>query len=127
LKNSSFEFVAKSRGEREKNESRNSAIKSDSDNSAPNKTKDDNSHPMIIIFQPAASFSPEARANATIRLRLNFSASGRISKVEVISPSDNGLIRQATFAALRIKFLPQEKNGQPVSITKVMEYRFRVG
>lgn len=100
-------------------------------NTPPNNIKppdgDVDSKPLIILAQSPPGYTVAARMNnvtGTLRLRLTFSASGRISKIGIVSSLPEGLTRQAIYAGLRIKFLPAEKNGKPISVTKIVEFRF---
>ncbi|HEX9928709.1 MAG TPA: energy transducer TonB [Pyrinomonadaceae bacterium] len=84
---------------------------------------------LAIVGSVLPSYVDEARrANirGTINLRLTFSPRGNISRVVILRELPNGLLRQAAFAALRFKFLPQEKNGKPVATIKVVEFRFSI-
>ncbi|MDQ4121318.1 MAG: energy transducer TonB [Acidobacteriota bacterium] len=60
----------------------------------------------------------------TVRLRVQFLASGEIGNVDVISGLPYGVSETAAEAAKRIKFEPAYKNGQPVNSVKVLEYFF---
>jgi TonB family protein len=87
-------------------------------------------NPVIILTKPAATYTEAARAariSGTIRLRLIFGKDGRISKISILKSLPNGLTRNAVMAALRIKFLPQEKENQFETVTKTVEYSFSVG
>jgi hypothetical protein len=57
-------------------------------------------------------------------MRVIFSASGQIVNVTVVKDLPNGLTEQAIKVARRVWFLPAEKNAVPVSVSKVLEYRF---
>ncbi|MGI8555242.1 MAG: energy transducer TonB [Pyrinomonadaceae bacterium] len=85
--------------------------------------------PIIIFSKSAASFTDAARQSGiqgVIRLRVTFAENGRITKIAVITPLEKGLLRQAVFAALRIKFIPPEKDGKPQAATKTIEYSFAI-
>lgn len=84
---------------------------------------------FAVVGTPRVSYTDAARQSGTtglIRLRLTFSPEGRVSKVGVLQELPSGLTRQAAIAALRIKYLPQEKNGTPVTIKKVVEFSFNM-
>jgi hypothetical protein len=86
--------------------------------------------PTIILSKPFASYTNEARqalVSGTIRLLVTFEKDGRISKIGVVKDLPNGLTRNAFFAALRVKFLPQEKQGELETTRKTIEYSFSVG
>ncbi|MDQ4123861.1 MAG: energy transducer TonB [Acidobacteriota bacterium] len=82
---------------------------------------------LAVIGTPRVSYTNQARqegTTGTLRLRLTFSPSGSVSKIAVLQELPGGLMRQAALNALRFKFLPQEKGGKPVSVSKVVEFRF---
>ncbi len=86
-----------------------------------------NPTPLLILSKPYASYTEAARKNfilGAIRLRVTFEKDGRVSKIGLISGLQNGLDRNAFFAALRIKFIPEEKDGVLQTISKPVEYTF---
>jgi TonB family protein len=92
--------------------------------------KEPNPTPLLILNKPFASYTDAARRSLTsgkIVLRVTFEKDGRISKIAVLSGLPNGLNRSAFFAALRIKFIPEEKDGVPTTVSKPVEYTFSVG
>jgi hypothetical protein len=94
---------------------------------SPNQPNDETR--LIVVGSVLPGYVEEARRaniSGTINLRLTFSPTGNISRVAVLSELPGGLLRQAAFAALRFKFLPQEKNGKPIATTKVVEFRFSI-
>ena len=91
---------------------------------------DPNKTPVIILSKPQASFVEEARdkrVNGVVRLKVTLAANGSIPKIGIVSSLPHGLLRQAIFAAMRIKFLPQLVNGQPTDVTVTIEYSFSIG
>ena len=83
----------------------------------------------MIVSKPFASYTDAARSNGEqgiIRMRITFSKEGRISKLALVQTLKEGLQRQAVFAAIRIKFIPQEKNNEPLTVTKLIEYSFNI-
>ncbi len=97
--------------------------------SEPMPPKDKNALPVLILIKQIPAFTDAARltrGDGLIRLRPTFSADGSITKVELHKTLGEGLLRQAVFAALRIKFLPEEKNGKPQAVTKTVEYSFSI-
>lgn len=95
--------------------------------SKPNSPKDENALPIVILLKHKPAFTDAARfvgADGLIRLRPTFSADGSITKVELHKTLGEGLLRQAVFAVLRMKFLPEEKDGKPQTVTKTVEYNF---
>ncbi|MCU1290545.1 MAG: TonB family protein [Acidobacteria bacterium] len=113
-----IEFIKKS----DKSE-KNIATQANTDAAKENPSK------LTVMHRPRAGYIDSARMKAvqgTIKLRTTFSAEGYISKIEVHKTLPEGLLRQSIFAALRIKFIPQEENGQPTDVTKFIEYRFEI-
>lgn len=91
--------------------------------------KEDKLTKLLILSKPAASYTSSARINlqqGAVRMRITFSKDGRISQLNLLNDLDESLIRQALFAAIRIKFLPQEINDKPVTVTKTIEYSFQI-
>lgn len=85
------------------------------------------SKPLVIMRQVRPGYTEEARKNnieGKVRLRMTFSADGQIRKITVISGLKYGLTEKAILAARRMLFLPAEKQGAPVAVSKVVEYRF---
>ncbi len=88
---------------------------------------DSNIKPFLIISQPRASYTNTARQKneqGAVRLKVVFSESGQITEIIAIETLQFGLLRNAVFAALRIKFLPAEKADKAYTILKTIEYRF---
>lgn len=80
-----------------------------------------------ILARPAPNMTEEARrnqVNGTVRLRVLLSATCSVTKVEVASGLPDGLTEQAVAAAKRIRFVPSEKDGRPVSQWVLVEYTF---
>ena len=95
----------------------------------PTLPKSDEMLPMVLITKPRASFTNAARRNnetGKILLRVMFSQAGRITKISLIERGKVTVLRQAVFAAIRIKFIPQEKNNEPLTVTKLIEYSFNI-
>jgi TonB family protein len=93
------------------------------------KTPPTNPTPLLVLAKPRASYTEAARRKFTdgvIRLRLTFEKDGRISKIAIISSLQNGLNRTAFFAALRIKFIPSEKESVLETVSRPVEYSFSV-
>jgi hypothetical protein len=85
--------------------------------------------PLILIKKPIPAYTDVARMNqiqGTIQIRATFSEDGFIPKMEIIKSLPEGLLRQAIFALLRVKFLPQTKDGKVETVTKVLEYNFSI-
>lgn len=82
-----------------------------------------------ILNKQRPAYTDSARMSGvvgTVVLRTTFSADGYVPKITVLRELPNGLLRQTLFAALRIKFLPLEKDGKAESVVKVIEYSFSI-
>jgi Gram-negative bacterial TonB protein C-terminal len=92
--------------------------------------KDDPSIKKLLpVSKPRVSYVDEARSGniqGTIALRTTLNHNGFIPELVVIKSLPGGLVRQSVFAALRMRFLPQEKNGTAETISKMIEYHFQL-
>jgi TonB family protein len=90
-----------------------------------------------ITSQARASYTDEARQNKVegwVRLRVTFLATGEIGEVVYVKESSKkkkltkrGLVAEALKAAKNIKFTPAtDENGNPVTVTKEVEYSFTI-
>lgn len=85
--------------------------------------------PFIIGVKPRPAYTEAARqaqAQGVVRLKVTFLASGAIGSVTPVAELTHGLTEQAVNAARRIVFIPQSKDGVPVSVTKIIEYSFAI-
>jgi hypothetical protein len=85
--------------------------------------------PLVIASRPRPSYIEGARhrnVTGTIQFRIEFSTNGYISNLELLKTLPEGLARQALFAALRIKYLPEIKEGKEISSTRILEYGFTI-
>lgn len=84
--------------------------------------------PLTIRKKPQASARGCRRNSSGVtRLRVTFDETGVIGEVAPVSTS--GCLRfddSAVTAAKMIEFDPAIKNGQPVTVKKLIEYSFRV-
>lgn len=98
-------------------------------NKPDNKKDDKNIEKTNILTKPSASYIDIARMKSIkgdVKLKLEFSANGNISKVNVLKSLPDGLLRQCIFAALRIKFFPQIEDGKAVNVSKTIIYNFSI-
>lgn len=87
------------------------------------------SEKLKIINKPSPGYTDDARKNnisGTVRLRVTFSASGQVTGVSVISGLPNGLTEKAIAAAKQISFTPEKRNGQAISISRPVEFSFKI-
>ncbi|MBC7797553.1 MAG: TonB family protein, partial [Pyrinomonadaceae bacterium] len=85
--------------------------------------------PLTLVIKPSPNYTETARKNiveGAVRLKVNFSANGTVSILSVVYGLPDGLTEQAMEAAKRIVFIPQSKNGERVSVTKMIEYGFKM-
>ncbi len=86
-------------------------------------------YPLRIISMPEPGYTDAARQNQTVgvvRLRVMFLASGQIGKVTPVEGLPYGLTEKAIEAALNIEFKPLIVFGEPITATKIVEYRFSI-
>ena len=86
-------------------------------------------HPLTILTKPKPAYTELGRLyeiNGTVILRVPFLETGKVGVVSVVKGLPFGLTRQAVNAARRVTFEPQLKDGQPVSVTKQVEYNFNI-
>ena len=82
---------------------------------------------LKVLSKPKAIYTDEARQHqiqGTVTLRVTFLANGTIGNISPVSGLPNGLTEQSVGAAREIKFVPQIKNGQPQTVTKIVQYSF---
>lgn len=66
---------------------------------------------------------PEMRdVDEVVRLRVVFGANGQVSEVEPLTIQSKDLTEEAVEAATQIQFVPATINGQPVSVTKELDF-----
>ncbi|HSK73630.1 MAG TPA: energy transducer TonB [Pyrinomonadaceae bacterium] len=99
------------------------------DKKNPAEQKDSSETPLGVIFKPRPRYTEEARGKntvGTVRLRISFSGDGSIGKISVVKGLENGLTEEAIKAARLIRFLPQEKDNTPISVSKLVEFGFSI-
>jgi hypothetical protein len=90
---------------------------------------------LVILSHPYPIFNSKARkkgVQGTVRLRVTFTSDGEIGDVIDIPEKNKekfvkyGLTEQAIIAAKNIKFKPATKDGEPITVTKIVEYAFAI-
>ena len=84
---------------------------------------------LKILAKPRAVYTDAARVRFTqgkVALRVTFLANGEIGAVVPVTELPHGLTEQAIAAARGIRFEPARQNGQPVTVTKTVEYNFTI-
>jgi len=82
---------------------------------------------LIVVTKPRPTFGNLSRRSGFsggMRLRLTFSGDGRISKIVLLSVLTEDLTKNSFFAAMRVKFIPEEKDGVITTISRSIEYNF---
>jgi TonB family protein len=82
-----------------------------------------------LLERPKPSYTDSARQNnvqGKVVLRVVLSANGSVGSISAISGLSHGLTEKAIAAARRIKFVPAQKDGRPVSVSVTVEYNFSV-
>jgi len=83
--------------------------------------------PVKIIKKPVVQFGRCSQSSGITKLRVTFDKSAKITDAKVIQTSGcEDFDKNALKAALGIKFKPAIKNGEAVTVTKPVEYTFRV-
>lgn len=80
-----------------------------------------------ILSKPEPQYTEEARKNVvsgTVILTATLAANGKVMGVRPMKSLGSGLTAQAIRSAYRIKFVPAQKDGQPVSMMVQLEYGF---
>jgi hypothetical protein len=83
--------------------------------------------PLVIVAQPPATYTSLAKRHGltgVVRLRVTFGADGLVKDVTPLRVLPDGLTESAESAAWQIKFTPATERGEPVAVTKVVEYDF---
>ena len=95
----------------------------------PNPLRGDNFNDIKIISKPRAQYTDAARnqgISGSIRLLIELSGDAKIKSILVLRGLGGGLTAQAIKAAKQIKFEPATKDGQPISVVKIIEYSFTI-
>ena len=83
----------------------------------------------VIKKKPEPGVTAAARDHLTVgvvRLRAILSSSGGVTNIKVIQGLPDGLTEKAVAAAKKIKFIPAQKNGRPVSQYILLDYHFNL-
>lgn len=88
---------------------------------------DSNIKEVLFINKPLALSSRMARQKniwTDVAMKVTLNENGFIPEITIIKPMPEALIRQSIFSTLRMRFLPEEKNGVAQATTKTIEYPF---
>ena len=83
---------------------------------------------VIVLYSPRPKYprGQSGGGEGKIRLKVLYSASGTVTKVEILDSPSRALTDAAVGAAKRAVFLPAEKDGKFVSVYQTREYTFEV-
>jgi len=95
------------------------------------------SQDLQLLSKPRAKYTDAARQNKVqgwVKLQVTFLASGEIGEVVYIAEKSKkkkltkyGLVANSIEAAKKIKFTPaKDANGNPITVTKPVEYSFSI-
>lgn len=82
-----------------------------------------------ILSKPEPQYTEAARRKRTsgwVVLRVVLKSSGEIGDIKVIRDAPDGLTDECIKVAREIKFVPAQKDGQPVSMYIKVEYTFDI-
>ena len=102
----------------------------DSSNSS-NKSREkrETDKPLKIKNKPTVTYSPQdcSQSSGRISLRVTFDKSAKVTNIEIIESSNcERFDSNALKAAKKIKFSPAIKNGEPITVTKQVQYTFLI-
>jgi TonB family protein len=85
--------------------------------------------PVQILSKPTPSYTADARAarvEGEVLLEVNFSASGKLRVLRVVSGLGHGLDESAIRAAEQIKYKPARRGGEPIDSTATLHIVFQM-
>jgi TonB family protein len=83
----------------------------------------------VITSKPEPGFTEQARrfnVTGVVRIRAILAATGEVKNIVVVKCLPHGLTEKAAIAAVQIRFVPAEKDGQKVSQYVTLEYNFNI-
>lgn len=86
-------------------------------------------HPPVPVFEPEATFSPEARKNhiqGECFVSVIVNKEGLPENPTVLKPLGYGLDERALIAVMRYRFKPATKDGRPVPVHLTIAVTFRL-
>ena len=83
--------------------------------------------PVKILKKPVVQFGRCSQPSGITKLRVTFDKSAKITGAAIVQTSGcEDFDKNALKAALGIKFKPATKNGEAVTVSKPVEYAFRL-
>ena len=83
--------------------------------------------PMIVIGKAKPKYTDEARSKniqGAVKLRVTFLPNGSVGSVTPVTNLGYGLTEQAIKAARKMTFIPANRNGKNLFVTRVVVYTF---
>lgn len=84
--------------------------------------------PVKIVNRSYPNYTKLARSNrisGVVKIAVVFAADGHVKYTLLLNQLGFGLDEEAVRAAMGIKFVPQMKDGKPITVVKTVEYAFR--
>jgi hypothetical protein len=78
--------------------------------------------PFSIVFQPLPIFTTLNSPSERAYLEMEFSEIGQITKLITFRKLKSEFLRSVQLSALRLKYLPEEKDGKPIAVKKIIKY-----
>ena len=91
------------------------------------KIKDTTTKNFTVALKPRAPYTDAARqkkVQGTVVLRVNFMANGATGTISVVRGLSDGLTEEAVKAAQKMVFIPPQKDGERLTVSKTVEYGF---
>jgi TonB family protein len=85
--------------------------------------------PIRLVLKPTPRYTDVARQNGvqgTVTLRITLLSNGGIGGISLVEGLPFGITEQAIAAAKKISFIPAQRNGVRLSVTKTFQYRFAI-
>lgn len=82
--------------------------------------------PLKILKKPHAAPGYCSQSEAVALVRATFDKTAKVTGAAIVKPSGcNEFDERAIAAALKIKFEPAIRNGEPVTVAKAIQYAYR--
>ncbi len=85
--------------------------------------------PLTLLSKPRANYTDLARfyqITGDSALKVTFLTNGEIGSITVVSKLPFELTTNAVEAARKIRFEPAVRNGQPIAVSKIVQYSFSI-
>ncbi len=84
---------------------------------------------LQILTKPRPGYTDVARTyniQGTVMLRITFKSDGTIGTIMPLEKVPFGITRKAIIAASKLKFFPPTRDGVPYSVSKRVQYNFKI-